>query len=53
MTSSLIDLAISNKVEKFGFASSAYVYSGLNKIPFNENNLTIPGEAFGASKISG
>ena len=52
MTSSLIDLAISNKVEKFGFASSVYVYSGLNKIPFNENNLTIPGEALGASKIS-
>ncbi len=52
LTSNVLDYAVSAKTELFMLASSVYVYSGNFKIPFREEEVGVPAENLGATKIA-
>ena len=51
ITAELADFAILAKASRFLFASSVYVYSGCNDVPFQENMAIFPAENLGMSKL--
>ena len=54
VTSQMVDYAIQAKASQFIYASSVYVYSGCETIPFREDFVNeYPKENLGASKLSG
>lgn len=52
LTSNVLDYAISAKTELFMLASSVYVYSGNFRVPFREEEIGVPAENLGATKIA-
>jgi nucleoside-diphosphate-sugar epimerase len=52
VTANVIDYALSAKTELFMQASSVYVYSGNTSSPFKEDEINIPVENLGATKIA-
>lgn len=52
VTSNVIDYALSAKTELFMQASSVYVYSGNTAAPFKEDEISVPVENLGATKIA-
>jgi len=52
MTSRIADYASSAGARLFIYSSSVYVYSGNSTIPFKEDDLCIPGENLGATKLA-
>ena len=52
LTSNLLDYSEKAKPSKLIFASSVYVYSGGNQIPFVETSQVMPSESLGASKLA-
>ncbi len=52
LTLNILDYAISARTELFMLASSVYVYSGNSKIPFREEEVGVPAENLGATKIA-
>ncbi|GEM_PF-1817412 len=52
LTSNVLDYAVSAKTELFMLASSVYVYSGNLEIPFREEEVGVPAENLGATKIA-
>lgn len=50
-TKGLLDIAVKYKVSKFVFSSTAAVYGFPKKIPIKEDDLTIPTNPYGESKL--
>ena len=52
MTSYMADYAHLSKAKLFMYSSSVYVYSGNKETPFLEDQVEIPGENLGATKLA-
>jgi UDP-glucose 4-epimerase len=52
VTAKVADYAASANVKLFIYASTVYVYSSVNSLPFLENSIAIPGENLGATKLA-
>lgn len=52
MTSRMADYAVSSKAELFIYASSVNVYTGNTVQPFSENDINLPIDNLGATKLS-
>jgi len=52
ITSNLLEYAQNAQVKRFLHTSSVYIYSGNSSIPFQEDQLSLPTESLGASKLA-
>ena len=52
MTSNLLDFAEKTTAKRIIFSSSVCVYTGGNKLPFNEESTALPSDSLGASKLA-